>query len=76
MNERTFLKRFAESADRDRMVNVVYDEFVQYCEDNGITEDELSTEEVEELAEGFVDRGLSFSQTEELQNLFTSEDRE
>jgi hypothetical protein len=73
MNERTFLKQFAESADRDRMVSAVYLEFVQYCENNGITEDELSSEEIDELAEGFVDRGLSFSQTEELQNRFKDE---
>lgn len=70
MNERTFLKDFAESADRDRMVDVVYDEFIEYCKNNNITEDELSAEEMEELAEGFVDRGLSFSQTKELQNRF------
>lgn len=60
MNPRTFLKQFAEDIDRDRMINMVFDEMVEYCEDNGISLDELSNEELEEIAEGFVARGFTF----------------
>lgn len=60
MNPRNFLKQYANDIDRDRMVTAVYGEFVEYCRHHDITEDEISTKELEELAEGFVDRGLGF----------------
>lgn len=64
MNPRTFLKRFAASTDRDRMVDLVYDEMVEYCRSNDIPENEISTTEIERLAEGFVSRGFTFEKKE------------
>lgn len=60
MHPRNFLKELAESADRERLVTAVYDEMLQYCEANNITETELPSDELESLAEGFVTRGLSY----------------
>lgn len=65
MNERTFLKQFEESYDRDRLVDVVYDEMVRYCRENDITENDIETEKLEELAEGFVTRGFGLPPSEE-----------
>lgn len=76
MNERTFLKRFEESVDRDRLVDQVYDEMVGFCRAEGITEDEISTPELEALAEGFVKRGFGLSpssQTLESQQQYQSD---
>lgn len=76
MNARTFLQQFEESADRDRMVDVVYDEMAGFCKDEGITEDELSTPMLERLAEGFVERGLGVppsDETEFIKGRYTSE---
>lgn len=64
MNERTFLKELSQDIDRDRIVEVVYDEFADYCRDNDITEDDISTPQLEALAEGFVTRGFSFERSE------------
>jgi hypothetical protein len=64
MNPRTFLKQFAQDIDRDRMVTAVYGEMVDYCRENDITEDDISTPELEALAEGFVERGFSFEREE------------
>jgi hypothetical protein len=58
MNARTFLQQFEESHDRDRMVDIIYDEMVEYCRENDITEDDVSTPTLERLAEGFVERGF------------------
>lgn len=41
MNPRTFLKQFEQSADRDRLVDVVYDEMAAFCKENDITENDL-----------------------------------
>ncbi len=65
MNPRTFLQEFEESADRDRLVDVVYDEMAGYCMDNDITENEISTPVLEQLAEGFVKRGLGVRPSDE-----------
>lgn len=58
MNERTFLQRFANDIDRDRLVWLIYDEMVGYCQKNGIVTQEIGNETLEELAEGFVRRGF------------------
>jgi hypothetical protein len=58
MNPRTFLQEFEESADRERLVDVVYDEMVAYCKENDITSNEVDTPTLERLAEGFVERGF------------------
>jgi hypothetical protein len=58
MNEREFLTNFEQSSNRDRLVNNVYAVFTHHCVKNDITEDELSSATVEQLAEGFVERGL------------------
>jgi hypothetical protein len=65
MNPRTFLQKFEESAERDRLVDLVYDEMVSFCRENDITEDELSTPALEQLAEGFVERGLGVPTSDE-----------
>ena len=65
MNPRTFLQEFEQSADRDRLVDVVYDEMAGYCMENDITEDEISTPELELLAEGVVKRGLGVPESNE-----------
>ncbi len=64
MNARTFLKQFEESHDRDRMVDIIYDEMVEFCRANDITEDDLSTPTLERLAEGFVERGFGVGPSE------------
>ena len=60
MNPRTFLKQFAQDIDRDRMVTAVYGEMVEYCSENEITESDISTTELEAVAEGFVTRAFTF----------------
>jgi len=65
MNPRTFLQEFEQSVDRDRLVDVVYDEMAGYCMDNDITEDEISTPTLEALAEGLVERGLGVPPSED-----------
>ena len=65
MNPRQFLQEFEESADRDRLVDVVYDEMAGYCKNNNITEDEISTPMLEQLAEGVVERGLGVRPSDE-----------
>lgn len=65
MNPRTFLQKFEESADRDRLVDVVYDEMAGYCMDNDITEDDISTPMLEQIAEGVVERGLGIPPSED-----------
>ena len=58
MNERTFLKQFEQSVDSDRLVELVYDEMVSFCRENKITENAISTHNLEQLADGFVKRGF------------------
>ena len=65
MNARTFLQRFEESSDRDRMVDVVYDEMVEFCQEEGITTDDISTPMLERLADGFVARGFGVPESDE-----------
>lgn len=60
MNPRTFLQEFSNSAERDRIVEAVYDSFMVYAREQKIREGDLSTEEIEALAEAVVDRGLGF----------------
>lgn len=63
MNPRQFLKEYEQSHARDRLVDVVYEEMVEYCEMNDITTDDVGTDELEELAEGFVKRGFGVSES-------------
>lgn len=65
MNARTFLKQFEASHDRDRMVDIIYDEMVEYCRENDITETDVSTPTLERLAEGFVERGFGIGPSAE-----------
>lgn len=65
MNARTFLQQFEESHDRDRLVDVVYDEMVEFCQENDITTDDISTPMLERLAEGFVTRGLGVPESDD-----------
>jgi hypothetical protein len=65
MNSRKFLKEFEQSADRERMVDIIYNEMVAFCKENDITEDDISTPTLERLAEGFVERGFGVSPSEE-----------
>lgn len=60
MNPRNFLKQFGKDIDHDRMVTAVYGCMVEYCRANDITEDDISTEDLEAIAEGFVKRGFSY----------------
>ena len=76
MNPRTFLQRFEESADRDRLVDIVYDEMVAFCKEEDITTDDISTPMLERLADGFVERGLGVppsDETEFIKGRYTSE---
>lgn len=57
MNERTFLQQLGRD-ERGRLENLVYDCMMDYAHDEGITEDEIPTWRINELAEGFVERGL------------------
>ncbi|AGM11540.1 hypothetical protein M199_gp126 [Halogranum tailed virus 1] len=59
MNPAKFLKDFEADTDRDRLVNLVYDEMVAYCRKANISIDDISNDELEQLAEAFVDRGFS-----------------
>lgn len=74
MNPHTFLKTFAQHIDRERMVTAVYGEMVEYCQKNDITEDDISTEDLEALAEGFVNRGFTFE--DEQKGRYRSQDME
>jgi len=71
MNPRTFLQRFEDSADRDRLVGVVYDEMAAFCKEEGILTDEVSSSALEELAEGVVTRGLSVESGSALETEFS-----
>lgn len=57
MNERTFLQQLGRD-ERTRLENLVYDCMIDYARDEEITEDEIPTWRIKELAEGFVERGL------------------
>jgi len=60
MHPRDFLKGFAEDVDRDRLVEAVHREMLDYCQKNNVTLDEVGSDELWELADGFVTRGLSY----------------
>lgn len=64
MNPRTLLKEMESSPARDRFVDAVYDEMARYCQEHNVSVDDLSNEELEELAEGFVTRGFGISQSD------------
>lgn len=53
------------SKERDEVVDAVYDVFAKYCRDNDITEDDISTPMLEQIAEGVVERGLGVPVSEE-----------
>lgn len=59
MNPAKFLKQFEQDVDRDRLVDVIYDEFALYCRENNISVDDISNDELEQLAEAYVARGFN-----------------
>lgn len=65
MNPRTFLQEFEQSTDHERLVDVIYDEMVEFCRDNDITLDDISNDEMEQVAEGFVQRGFGVPESDE-----------
>lgn len=60
MDKNEFLSMFREDVekDKDRIVNIIHDEMVDYCSDNDIPVSELSDEELSSAAEEFVEEGL------------------
>jgi hypothetical protein len=58
MNPRRFLKEFASSEYRSSLEDKIYDEMAAYCREEGVTTNEISNAELEELATGLVSRGL------------------
>lgn len=59
MNSRVFLKEFAESRHRRAAELHLMNEMQQFAANESITVDDISTDEIEQLAEGVFERGLS-----------------
>lgn len=65
MNPRTFLKRFEASVDRERLMWAIFDEMQAFARSEGITIDDVSHDEMEQLADAFVERGLAVPRSDE-----------
>lgn len=54
-----------ESAYRDRLIEAVHEEFVDYCKENHITTGDIESARLEELSEAFVERGFGVPVSDE-----------
>jgi len=60
MDSKTFQKQIQQDEEfQDAFVNTVHDEFAEYCIKHGITEEQISPEELMKIAEEFIQNGLS-----------------
>jgi hypothetical protein len=53
-----FLEAYWQDVGRENLIDVVYDEFVTYCDENNIEVDQLSEDELLDAVELFVSRGF------------------
>lgn len=65
MHPREFLKELEESPERERLVDVVFEEMVEYCERNDIHLNELDNDDLSDLADSFVERGFGIPPSKE-----------
>lgn len=59
MDKQTFKSQFNSDGDKTQLVDVIYDEFAEFCRENNISEEELSNEDLEEIAQQMVNTGLT-----------------
>lgn len=57
-NPEDFIEAYWQDTGRENMIDVVYDEFVIYCDENNLDVDQFSEEELLEAVELFVARGF------------------
>jgi len=57
MDKRVFIENFKSDTSKTSVMDIVYGELVEYCRENNISEDMISTSELEEIAEDIIENG-------------------
>jgi hypothetical protein len=60
MDKDEFAQQYTEQDEQtvEILTNFVYDDMAQFCRANGIPEDEITDDDLEEMAETFVEGGV------------------
>jgi hypothetical protein len=58
MDKETFLETYKQEEDQVYLTNIIHDTFADFCDDNNIDNTDMSQQELRELAEEFVEKGL------------------
>lgn len=60
MDQDEFAQQYTEQDGEtvEILTNCVYDDMAQFCRSNGIPEDEITDDDLEEMAETFVESGV------------------
>ena len=59
MDKQQFIQQYVNDTNKRSTMDIVYNEFVRYCREHNITEDDLTTEELEEIAQHVTRNGLN-----------------
>lgn len=54
MDKEEFINQYKDDTSKTNVMDIVYGSLVEYCRQHDITEDDISTEELEEVAEQMI----------------------
>lgn len=57
MDADEFINQYKNDTSKANVMSIVYGELVEYCRDNNIDEDDISTEELEDIARRMIRKG-------------------
>lgn len=57
MDKQEFIEQYKDDWSKTNILDIVYGDLVEYCREHDIDEDEISTEELEEIADHMVQEG-------------------
>lgn len=57
MDKEEFIQQYRDDWSKTSVLDIVYGDLVEYCREKGVGEEDISTDELVEVAEELIERG-------------------